>query len=251
MQLNRPIVMSIAGLDPCGGAGLLADIKTFEQHKVYGLGITTAQTLQTESSFIGLRWENTENILRAVREMLGYYEVKAVKIGIVQHIRILWAIVNTIHEFDDRIKIIVDPVIRSTTAFDFWENEIEENILYELLKKTTLITPNYIEVTQLTPCTDPKSAARKLSEYCGVLLKGGHNDTERGIDYLFINGATQKIPPCLPSIFPKHGSGCILSSSIAANLALGYDLESACVKGKHFTEKILISNPSLLGFYAT
>ncbi|MFX5756263.1 bifunctional hydroxymethylpyrimidine kinase/phosphomethylpyrimidine kinase, partial [Acinetobacter baumannii] len=80
MQFNRPIVMSIAGHDPCGGAGLFADIKAFEQNKVYGLGVTTAQTLQTENHFISIRWESEENILKAIEQMLSHYNIKAVKI---------------------------------------------------------------------------------------------------------------------------------------------------------------------------
>jgi hydroxymethylpyrimidine/phosphomethylpyrimidine kinase len=86
MQDKRPIVMSIAGMDPSAGAGLLADIKTFEQHKVYGLGISTAQTLQTDNQFFSIRWEETDDILEAIEKMLSNYEVKAIKIGIVKNI---------------------------------------------------------------------------------------------------------------------------------------------------------------------
>src|SRR5665648_1205489 len=77
MEANRPIVMSIAGFDPCGGAGILADIKTFEQHNVYGLAINTAQTVQTENDFISIRWETEDNILKALETMLAHYDVKS------------------------------------------------------------------------------------------------------------------------------------------------------------------------------
>src|SRR5665648_372914 len=89
MEANRPIVMSIAGFDPCGGAGILADIKTFEQHNVYGLAINTAQTVQTENDFISIRWETEDHILKALETMLTHYNVKAVKIGIVEKISTL------------------------------------------------------------------------------------------------------------------------------------------------------------------
>ena len=87
MESNRPVVMSIAGFDPCGGAGILADIKTFEQHKVYGLGVNTSQTLQTENDFISIRWETENDILNALEKLLTHYDVKAVKIGIVENIK--------------------------------------------------------------------------------------------------------------------------------------------------------------------
>lgn len=250
MQFDRPIVMSIAGLDPCGGAGLLADIKTFELHHVYGLGVTTSQTLQTEADFVSIRWESDEDILRSVKHLLAHYKVAAVKIGIVQSIHSLDKIVTTIHAFSPAIKIIVDPVIRSTTEFNFWENNIDETLLYQLLAKIELITPNYKEAVQLIPDADAKEAALKLSQYCNVLLKGGHNDKEPGVDYLYTKVGIEKIQPGTSNIFPKHGSGCVLSAAIAANLALSNDILSACKKAKSYTEKFLLSNSSLLGFHA-
>lgn len=251
MQFNRPIVMSVAGLDPCGGAGLLADVKALEQHKVYGLGVATAQTLQTEQHFIAIRWESDESILKAIEHMLVHYEVQAVKIGIVQSIRTLTKIVATIHDVTAAIKIVVDPVIRSTTEYPFWQEGIDETLLYDVLQRITLITPNYKEALQLVPGADAKDAAKKLSAYCPVLLKGGHNTVEQGVDYLYSNSTVKKLEPDIVTVFPKHGSGCVLSSAIAANLGLGFGLEEACRKAKAFTGKFLISNPSLLGFHVS
>ena len=74
METKRPIVLSIAGFDPCGGAGVLADIKTFEQLKVYGLAVNTAQTLQTENHFIAIKWEDEKDILTALEILLNQYE---------------------------------------------------------------------------------------------------------------------------------------------------------------------------------
>lgn len=251
MQFNRPIVMSIAGHDPCGGAGLFADIKAFEQNKVYGLGVTTAQTLQTENHFISIRWESEENILKAIEQMLSHYNIKAVKIGIVQSIETLHKIICVIDDFDTAIKIVVDPVIRSTTEFNFWKEEVDEHLLCNVLRRITLITPNYKEVVQLVPAADAKEAAEKISHYCSVLLKGGHNEEEQGVDYLYYNGKVVKLNPNVVTVFPKHGSGCVLSSAITANIALGYGLEEACSKAKVYTEKFLKSNPSLLGYHVS
>ena len=92
----RPTVMSIAGFDPSGGAGILADVKTFEQHKVHGIGVCTAQTLQTEHRFVSIRWEPEQRILETTRHLLSAYAVRTVKIGIVQNVVMLSRIVDTI-----------------------------------------------------------------------------------------------------------------------------------------------------------
>ncbi|MEL4441864.1 bifunctional hydroxymethylpyrimidine kinase/phosphomethylpyrimidine kinase, partial [Shewanella algae] len=84
-----------------------ADIKAFEQNKVYGLGVTTAQTLQTENHFISIRWESEENILKAIEQMLSHYNIKAVKIGIVQSIETLYKIICVIDDFDTAINIVI------------------------------------------------------------------------------------------------------------------------------------------------
>jgi hydroxymethylpyrimidine/phosphomethylpyrimidine kinase len=248
MQDKRPIVMSIAGMDPSAGAGLLADIKTFEQHKVYGLGISTAQTLQTDNQFFSIRWEETDDILEAIEKMLSNYEVKAIKIGIVKNISALDQIVSLINFIDSNIKIVVDPVIKSSTGFSFWD-KIDQAILFQLLTKIFLLTPNYNEALQLIPSTDAKKSAEELSTYCNVLLKGGHNKEEEGVDYLYTQSGVKKIPGETENIFPKHGSGCVLSSAITANIALGFDLIHSCQNAKKYIEQFLTSNKSPSGYH--
>lgn len=249
MQLDRPIVLSIAGLDPSAGAGLLADIKTFEKHKVYGLGICTAQTLQTETDFLSVRWEKVENIILAIEKMMMHYDVKSVKIGIVENISSLQKIVLAINNLNKDVKIIIDPVIRSGTGFNFWDEEIDEEKLKNILSGVFLITPNYEEAVQLYPSNDAKKSAKELSKYCNVLLKGGHNEEEKGVDYLYSKNEVKKITGETENAFPKHGSGCVLSSAISANLALGLDLITSCKNAKKYIEQFLTSNETLLGYH--
>ena len=248
---DRPTVMSIAGFDPSGGAGILADIKTFEQHKVHGIAVCTAQTLQTESRFESIRWERAEDVLSAIQLMLQSYNVEAVKIGIVPSVSFLLDVVRTIHLYDAGIRIVVDPVIRSTTEYDFWKELGEESALFQVLEMTTLITPNFQEAAQLLPGASAEEAAETLADYCAVLLKGGHNDAEPGADYLYTDKKVKRLSPESADVFPKHGSGCVLSSAIAANLALGCGLGDACRKAKSFTEKFLGSSPSLIGHHVS
>ena len=249
MGERRPIVLSIAGLDPSGGAGLLADIKTFEEHKVYGLGICTAQTIQTENKFISLKWEGEMEILNAVEVMLSKYEVKAVKIGIIENIARLKTLVGFIHERNPDIKIVWDTVIKSSSGFYFWKGDMNGETLKDILMKVFLITPNYNEAAMLAPSATPKEAAKALLSYCNVLLKGGHNADEVGVDYLYTKDAVEILKPNITTDGAKHGSGCVMSSAITANLALGYDLHTSCINAKQYIERFLTSNNSLLGYH--
>ena len=244
-----PIVLSIAGFDPSGGAGLLADSKTFEQHSVYGLAVSTAQTVQTEDQFISIRWEKEADILQSIDVMLSHYPVKAIKIGIVENISILEKIVSFIHQKNKDIKIIIDTVLSASSGFNFWEKEINREVLLETLRKTYLLTPNYNEVIQLMPSTNAKEAAKKIAVSCNVLLKGGHNKDETGVDYLYTKNSMEKLPGNTANMFSKHGSGCVLSAAITANLSKGQDLFTACKNAKKYIEQFLSSNATLLGYH--
>jgi hydroxymethylpyrimidine/phosphomethylpyrimidine kinase len=248
MLVDRPIVLSIAGLDPSGGAGLLADIKTFEQHKVYGLGVCTAQTLQTESEFLSIRWEKMQDIVAAIEKMLMHYQVKTVKIGIVESLGVLEKIVSAIYSADRDIKIVVDPIIASTTGYTFWREGTNSAELKNILSKVYLLTPNYNEISALSP-GNQKESAKELSRFCNVLLKGGHNMEEPAIDHLFVKGEAERIIPDGVTVHRKHGSGCVLSSAITANLAQGFDLITSCRLAKNYIERFLNSNDSLLGYH--
>ena len=249
MESNRPIVLSIAGFDPSGGAGLLADVKTFEQYRVYGLVISTAQTLQTENKFYSIRWETQAEILKAIETLLSQYEVKVAKIGIVENIEVLKNIVSFIYQKNKNCKIIIDPIIKSSSGFDFWNGKMDQKVLLEIISKVYLITPNYIEAAQLLPSKEAKDSARQLAEHTNVLLKGGHNTEEIGVDYLYTKNKVEKIEASGLSSYSKHGSGCVLSAAIAANLALSFDLLTACTNAKRYIEKFLASNTGLLGYH--
>src|SRR4051812_14832412 len=106
----RKYVMTIAGFDPSGGAGLLADIKTFEQHKVYGLSVNTANTLQTPEHFLDISWTGIDNILKTIDMLLSAYVVEVIKIGIVQSFTMLDEIIFFIKKKSPAIKIVIDPV---------------------------------------------------------------------------------------------------------------------------------------------
>lgn len=248
MQQERKYVMSIAGFDPSAGAGLLADIKTFEQHKVYGLSVSTSITLQTEDKFYTVQWEKIETVLNAVDVLLERYPVAAIKIGIVPSFDFLLKLVSHIKNKNAAIQIVVDPIIKSSTEFDFQKTIVKKDLI-AVLEKIMLITPNTQEAEFLTGKQNAEEAAIELSTHCNVLLKGGHNSEKLGFDYLYSKGEVTELKPLSTNVSAKHGSGCVLSAAIVANLALGDDLKTACQKAKQYVEQFLNSNKSLLGFH--
>lgn len=248
MSENRPFVLTIAGFDPSGGAGVLADCKTFEQHKVYGLAINTGNTIQTEKEFFDIEWTALEFVLRSIKTLLESYNIKVVKIGIVPSLHYLKEIVFSIKKLSPKTQIVWDTVLKSTTEFDFITIENRSDLL-EILSKIDLITPNYNEVTKLFP--DFVFSGGKLNKEIpsAVLLKGGHNIKTIGTDYLYTQNEVFVLSPNNTECFTKHGSGCVLSSAIASNFALGQDVKSACTNAKIYIEKYLNSTSTLIGYH--
>lgn len=249
MSANRPFVLSIAGFDPSGGAGVLADIKTLEQHQVYGLAIVTGNTIQTENEFVKMEWISMDFVIESIEVLCNKYEIKAVKIGIVPSLDYLENIVSIIKRIAPKTKIIWDTVLKSSTEFNFMtvENQIQLELI---LKQIDLITPNYNEIVKLSHSNEtPENIAKSLSKSCAVLLKGGHNLEALGTDFLFFKDEIITLLPETKFIHRKHGSGCVLSSAITANMALGFDTITSCKKAKIYIEKFLNSNTTLLGHH--
>ncbi|WPR71836.1 hydroxymethylpyrimidine/phosphomethylpyrimidine kinase [Flavobacterium sp. NG2] len=249
MSTNRPFVLSIAGFDPSAGAGVLADIKTFEQHQVYGFAINTANTIQTETDFVSIEWTAIELVLQSIETLFQNYDIKAVKIGIVPSLDYLKKIVLLLHRLSPNTKIIWDTVLKSTTEFHFLTIE-NQNDLVTILDKIELITPNYEEIQKLVPTEkNIENSIENLSKHCSVLLKGGHNPSEIGVDFLYIKDRFYRLLPKNTVVYPKHGSGCVLSAAITAQITLEQNLLSACIKGKEYTENFLVSTQNQLGYH--
>ncbi|PKB16238.1 hydroxymethylpyrimidine/phosphomethylpyrimidine kinase [Flavobacterium sp. 5] len=254
MSANRPYVLTIAGFDPSAGAGVLADIKTFEQHGVYGFAINTANTIQTENEFLEIQWTDLSFVLESIKKLFDNYTIKVVKIGIIPSLEYLKEIVFMIKKLSSKTKIVWDTVLKSSTNFNFTtiENRLQ---LTEILNQIDLITPNYNEIKIIFPNFSPLScfidflSPLQKEVSCSVLLKGGHNPNEMGVDYLYTENAVHQLLPKKVECFEKHGSGCVLSSAITANIALELNLKTACEKAKIYTENYLLSNSTKLGFH--
>ena len=248
MKKPRPFVLSIAGFDPCGGAGVLADIKTFESLKVSGLGVSTCITFQNEAEFNGLEWLDIQNIKNQVDSILSKYQPEFVKIGLVEDLDILQNIIDHLKSVNKDIKIIWDPVFKSTTGF-FFHKEVKFEDIKKVLENIYLITPNFPEIQQINKNIMPLESGKLLSEICNVFLKGGHNQEKPAYDHLFVKGKSFSFRPKEFSDYSKHGTGCVLSSAICAYLAKGFKLHKACLHAKDYTTRFIQSNKTLLGYH--
>jgi hydroxymethylpyrimidine/phosphomethylpyrimidine kinase len=246
---KRPYIVTIAGLDPSNGAGLTADIKTFETLKCYGLSVCTANTIQNDTDFEACHWMPSDMILEQLHILFKRFQIDYVKIGIVENWNVLSLIVDELLELNPKIKIVLDPVLSSSSNFDFHNSNTE--ILDKLLSKIYMLTPNYNEIKQLYPELELQDAIKYISSKTNLFLKGGHHPDKLGKDELFtLNGHGYHLNPKLSDCTEKHGSGCVLSSAITSYLALGFPLLKASYRGKRYTEKFLSSNKSLLGFHS-
>jgi len=138
-------------------------------------------------------------------------------------------------------------VLKSTTDFDFMNIE-NQTILTDILTQIDLITPNYIEIKKLFPDFNFLSNTPPFG-VGGLLLKGGHNPKEIGVDYLYTGNQTYTFTPNTETVYEKHGSGCVLSAAITARIALGETLPNACAQSKLYTETYLQSCLTKLGYH--
>lgn len=241
--------MSMAGLDPSGGAGLLADIKTFEAHGVTGFGVCTALTVQTDDALHQVDWLPPQNIIAQALPLLEKFPVRFCKIGIVQHPGALLEIIPALRAVRPGLQFILDPVLKASAGYAFHTSAAV--LWQQLLPQLLLLTPNNDEAQALTGLPCGEAAAAQLAQHCAVLLKGGHRPGKAGWDTLYNANVQTQFPPPQQgaAVPPKHGSGCVLSAAITASLALGRNLEQACAGAKTYTYQYLNSSPSLLGVH--
>ena len=248
MSIKRPYILTIAGFDPSNGAGLTADVKTFERLKCYGLSVCTAITVQNDVDFKECHWTSYEIIESQINILFDRFEIDFVKIGIVENWSVLNKIIDLLIRQNSKIKIILDPILKSSSNFSFHSDDSVE--FDKILDKIYLLTPNYNEIEALYDDKSTLETITHIQSKTNIFLKGGHRSTNVGKDELYTKEGKQFVfNPKLKMISEKHGSGCVLSSSICSYLALEFKLIKSCYKGKKYIERFLSSNKSLLGIH--
>ncbi len=239
---HLPIVLSIAGQDPSGGAGIQADIETISAlgcHPTTAVTCLTIQDSRRVHELIEIKPELTQKQAEAV---LADYPVKAIKIGLIGTAAMA-TMLGKLLKNHPGIPVVLDPVLAAGDGTDLSGERLIEEMVSQVIPRTTLITPNSIEARRLTGETELKNCARKLlaMNCAAVLITGTHEETDQVANTLFrANHAPDSIEwPRLPESY--HGSGCTIASAAAAYLALGKPLQEAVSLAQEYTWKALAS----------
>ncbi len=269
------ICLTIAGLDPSGGAGILADVKTFEAFGCFGAAAITSVTFQNTTGVFGAVHHTSESVRRQIEPILEDYTVDAVKTGMLPTREVIEETARLLVE-NNLKNIIVDPVVRSTSGYDLIDNEALRSLVKNLFPLADLITPNLPEAERISgvaiECEKDIHDASQIMRDMGaknVLIKGGHfsnaegrmrnaelsepgtiatgapDGSDKATDFLFLGEELHRIDGVYHNTTATHGTGCVLSAAITANLALGESLLDAVKIAKQFVNEAIRTAPNI------
>ena len=231
--------LTIAGSDSSGGAGIQADIKAMSANGVYAMSAVTALTAQNTTGVYGIQEVAPDFLANQLDCIFADIPPQAVKTGMVSGAALIQVIADKLREYKAP-NVVVDPVMMATSGARLISREAVEALKEQLLPLAVLLTPNIPEAEVLSGLTvrsqeDMERAARAISERygCAVLCKGGHQVSDAN-DLLWSGGAGRWFNGRRIDNPNTHGTGCTLSSAIAANLAKGYGLEQAVERAKDY-----------------
>lgn len=244
--------LTIAGSDPSGGAGLQADLKTFSALGVYGASAIVAIVDENTAGVYGVHPVPVNFVVGQIRSVLDDIGADAVKIGMLHDSELIRAVKDTLAEYKELTNIVVDPVMVATSGDPLLVPEAVATLRDELISRSRVITPNIPEASMLLgrkiEADDQlEDAAHELSANAGgrvsVMLKGGHlsHDTLVDVFYNAETGKSLRLSTPKVDTVNTHGTGCTLSSAIAAWLAKGADLETAVVKAKDYINHAIVA----------
>ena len=271
-EQTLPVVLTIAGFDPTGGAGTIADIRTIESLGCRAVAAITSVTFQNAEKFFGAKHQSAESVRGQVEAILGATKIAAFKIGMLPTAGVVREVARLIRE-NDLPAPAVDPVMESTSGGKLMADDAFEVFVTELLPLARVVTPNIPEAEKLAGMNifdegDMRQAAARIRELGvrAVLIKGGHlgqrgssptvregSRTEMGaaanaLDLLDDDGQVTIFRSEWIEAPNVRGTGCILSSAISASLAKGLDLKEAVANARVFvadrirSSKLAINN---------
>ena len=251
------IALTIAGVDPSGGAGVYADIRAFAAFGVFPTAAITSITFQNTQGVFGAEHQSAESVRRQVEPILEDYTVDAVKTGMLPNREIIEEVARIVSE-RKLPNFVLDPVVRSTSGFDLIDNAALKAMIEKLFPISDLITPNVPETERITGIAiqseqDVHEAAKIMHSQGArnVLIKGGHLDIGGGQekrtarDFLFLEGKLEVIDGEFHDTTSTHGTGCTLASAIAANLALGDRIKDSVEIAKRFVNEAIRTAPGI------
>jgi hydroxymethylpyrimidine/phosphomethylpyrimidine kinase len=235
------IALTIAGSDSSGGAGIQADLKTFAALGVYGASVVTALTAQNTQGVDGVHNVPADFVLAQIRAVARDLDVRAIKIGMLGTSAIIETVAQGLEDFAG-VAVVLDPVMVAASDDALLDHDAVETLRSVLVPRATLITPNLAESAKILDETQARDEhememqARKIrAQGAGAaLVKGGHAKSDEAVDILADDqGVLRVAAPRVPTR-NTHGTGCTLSSAIAAELAKGADLREAVTRAKAY-----------------
>jgi hydroxymethylpyrimidine/phosphomethylpyrimidine kinase len=246
--MTTPVALTIAGSDSSGGAGIQADLKTFAALGVYGASAITALTAQNTAGVTGIHLVPPEFLRAQIDAVFSDLEIGAVKIGMVAQLASIDAIVDALKRWSPK-HVVLDPVMVATSGGRLLAQDAVDALRKKLIPLATIITPNLPEAAALLD--EPVAASEAAIERQGrklramgcpaVLIKGGHGEGSESIDTLIRTGDILALKAPRIATENTHGTGCSLSSAIAAELAKGAELETAVRSAKAFVGAAIAS----------
>lgn len=231
--------MSIAGLDPSGGAGIIADCKTFHAHNIYANCVVTCVTAQNPFGVINIQELDLKVIEDEINQILDVYPIEFFKTGMLYSKDIVKLVSKKISEYN--LKAVVDPVMISESGSDLTKDNYPDYLKKYIIKKSYLITPNIHEAEKLSDKKinnedDMKKVAKLLSNDNSVVITGGHLN---GNDILVENDKVYTIEGKLIKSNNTHGTGCTHSAAITSNLIKGETLFDSCKNSNGFLQNAI------------
>ncbi len=236
--------LTIAGTDPSGGAGVQADLKTFQELKSYGMSVITSVVAQNTRGVQDVHHLPLEMIESQLTSVISDMPIHALKTGMIANVDMMKLIVKQIKPL--KLPYVLDPVMVATSGDTLIDEEARDYLRKELLPLATLVTPNIPEAEYLTGLKietekDMESASRIIVDELGAgaaLVKGGHL-TGDAIDYLYDGKEIRTFSAKRIDTVNTHGTGCTYAASITAYLSHGLSLTEAVKKGKEFVTQAI------------
>lgn len=238
MEIKK--VLTIAGSDCSGGAGIQADLKTIGAFGCYGASVITSVVAENTSRVISVCNISADEVAKQIDAVFEDIEISAVKLGMLPSEEIITAVAEKLKQYGAS-HIVCDPVLVATSGDALSQNSVIPAYIKHLFPIAEVITPNIPEAEAFTGITihsfeDIEAAAERLVQMgaSGVLLKGGHTGGEKSEDYLLENGTPHIITGERIQSQNTHGTGCTLSSAVASGLAKGSTLLEAVENAKRY-----------------
>jgi len=246
MEQHAPRAMTIAGSDSGGGAGIQADLKTFTALGVYGTCAITALTAQNTRGVASIHAVPAKFVELQIATVLDDIGADAAKTGMLANREIVQAVARAIERYGIK-KLVVDPVLVSKHGVPLLADDAIEILVGELFPRALIVTPNALEASRLVgfEVRDRESQLRAAREIARlgpryILVKGGHlANAESATDIFYDGQKVEELTSPRLDVIHTHGTGCVLSAAIAANLALGCSPREAVVQARNFVTNAL------------